>query len=131
MKNNRKKNRKRNKSKIKRPQKRLQRLQIAPLWLLTIDYTGSQLVHAYSKKFNTDLLCSIKELRMLGIEISANYEEAVARSLSNRIEQKRQKKAESDIMEESWTDANFAYIVGYTSGGAPYGISWEELDELE
>ena len=107
----------------------MQRLQNAALWLLTVDCTGKRLVHAYKKKYHTDLLCSIKELRMLGIEISADYEEAVARSLSNRIEQKRQKKAESDLMVESWTDANFAYIVGYTSGGAPYGISWEELDE--
>ena len=24
----------------------------------------------------------------------------------------------------------FAFIVGYTSEGAPYGISWEEMDAL-
>ena len=127
--NNHKKNRKSNKPKIKRPLKRLQRLQNAPLWLLTLDYTGRRLVHAYSKKFNTDLLCSIKELRTLGIEISADYEEALVRSLSNRIEQKRQKVAQKDIIEGNWTDTDFAYIAGYTSGGAPYGLSWEDLDE--
>ena len=25
------------------------------------------------------------------------------------------------------TDDTFAYIAGYTSGGAPYGVTWEEL----
>lgn len=66
---------------------------------------------------------------MLGIEISADYEEALVRSLSNRIEQKRQKVAQKDIIEGNWTDTDFAYIAGYTSGGAPYGLSWEDLDE--
>jgi len=30
-----------------------------------------------------------------------------------------------------WADSDdtFAYIVGYTSGGAPYGARWEEFGE--
>ena len=28
-------------------------------------------------------------------------------------------------------DANFAYIAGYTEGGAPYGVKWEEQEEIE
>ena len=27
-------------------------------------------------------------------------------------------------------DETFAFIVDYTSGGAPYGITWEELREI-
>ncbi|MDQ2086148.1 hypothetical protein RBH29_06850 [Herbivorax sp. ANBcel31] len=26
------------------------------------------------------------------------------------------------------SDDRFYYIAGYTSGGAPYGITWEEMD---
>ncbi len=33
-------------------------------------------------------------------------------------------------MNEIESDENFAYIVGYTSGGAPYGVTWEEWEEL-
>ena len=29
------------------------------------------------------------------------------------------------------SDDHFAYIAGYTSGGAPYGITWEEQEEIE
>lgn len=29
------------------------------------------------------------------------------------------------------SDETFAYIVDYTSGGAPYGITWEEWREIE
>ena len=32
---------------------------------------------------------------------------------------------------EPESDDHFAYIAGYTSGGAPYGITWEEQEELE
>jgi hypothetical protein len=29
------------------------------------------------------------------------------------------------------SDETFAFIVGYTSGGFPYGITHEEMDEIE
>jgi methyl coenzyme M reductase gamma subunit len=29
------------------------------------------------------------------------------------------------------SDENFAFIVGYTSGGASYGVTHEEMNELE
>ena len=29
------------------------------------------------------------------------------------------------------SDDTFAFIAGYTSGGAPYGITWEEMEEIE
>ena len=29
------------------------------------------------------------------------------------------------------SDENFAFIAGYTSGGAPYGLTHEEMAELE
>lgn len=31
-----------------------------------------------------------------------------------------------DVSEDS--DANFSFIAGYTSGGAPYGLTWDEYN---
>ena len=30
--------------------------------------------------------------------------------------------------EEILQDDRFFFIAGYTSGGAPYGVTWEEID---
>lgn len=38
---------------------------------------------------------------------------------------KRNKKNTENIIE---SDETFAFIVGYTSGGFPYGITWEEME---
>ena len=29
------------------------------------------------------------------------------------------------------SDETFAFIAGYTSGGAPYGVTWDEMEEIE
>lgn len=111
----------------KRTLKRPQRLQMAAIWLTTVSCTGRQLVHAYARKYHTDLLASIAELRMLGVEISADYEAAIRRSVADRITRKQHKIEERNLSSAVESDENFAYIVGYTSGGAPYGLRWEEL----
>lgn len=36
-----------------------------------------------------------------------------------------------ELLLEPESDEHFAYIAGYTSGGAPYGITWEEQAEIE
>lgn len=44
-------------------------------------------------------------------------------------EQQRQLQKEKKIAETySNSDDTFYYIAGYTSGGSPYGISWEEYE---
>jgi hypothetical protein len=44
---------------------------------------------------------------------------------------KPSKKRASELFVEPESDDHFAYIAGYTSGGAPYGITWEEQEEIE
>lgn len=123
------------KKKKQRPQpatlKRPQRLLKAKHWLSLATQTGKALVHAYAKKYHTGLLCSIVELRMLGVTITTEYEESVKRSVGELTEQKRKKKEEkmNVHLQGIDQDEHFAYIAGYTSGGAPYGLSWDELDE--
>ena len=41
----------------------------------------------------------------------------------------KNKKSQEDFISElhSDMDGTFAYIAGYTPGGAPYGVTWEEV----
>lgn len=39
----------------------------------------------------------------------------------------RKKKKREPAATESWQDDRFFFIAGYTSGGAPYGVTWEEM----
>ena len=114
--------------------KRPQRLHSAAQWLKTITFTGKRLVHAYARKYNTDLLCSIRELRVLGVSITTEYEDAVKRALAQRLAIRHQKNLERLRMESGLNDCcdeNFSFIAGYTSGGAPYGIPWDETMRLQ
>ena len=52
--------------------KRERRLCSAKNWIKT--YSGNNIVKGYSKKYSVDKLCAFKELRMIGVEISEEYE---------------------------------------------------------
>ena len=41
--------------------------------------------------------------------------------------QRHIKRSRNEEMENDWQDDNFFFIAGYTSGGAPYGVTWEEM----
>ena len=51
--------------------------------------------------------------------------------MASKDKSKRKKKKE--VSEDNSFESNdtFAFIAGYTSGGAPYGITWEEMEEIE
>jgi hypothetical protein len=44
---------------------------------------------------------------------------------------KPSKKRAPELFMEPESDEHFAYIAGYTSDGVPYGITWEEQEEIE
>lgn len=46
-------------------------------------------------------------------------------SKSKRKSYKKQKREFEDVIE---SDETFAFIVGYTSGGVPYSVTWEEME---
>ena len=49
-----------------------------------------------------------------------------------RFQELKEKEAinEKEKLEfETWNGERFYYIAGYTSGGAPYGITWEEYEQ--
>jgi hypothetical protein len=113
--------------------RRKQRLQSAKSWLST--YQGDNVVKAYRKRFGVDWPTAFRELEMLGIEIDPAYKEPVLRTVQGQIEARRRKRAERAAELESVLgedqDEHFAFIAGYTSGGIPYGITWEEWEALE
>jgi len=47
------------------------------------------------------------------------------------MKRRKNKKTSNLPLFESDSDENFAFIAGYTSGGAPYGVTWEEWEKFE
>lgn len=111
---------------------REQRLQSAKSTDFLSKHMAKDMVRHYARWYGVDLLCAIAELRQLGLEISPEREDAAKISLQNRLEQKRKSQEESfsaDISCDS--DETFAFIAGYTSGGAPYGVTWGEMEDAD
>ncbi len=104
-------------------------MQSAKHWITT--YTGKKIVQGYRKKYGVSLICAANELKLLGIEISDIYISQLKQAEENTRKLNEQKASSKRLkeLEERFPDSNetFYYISGYTSGGAPYGITWEEM----
>jgi FtsZ-binding cell division protein ZapB len=115
--------------------KRDGRLQAAVHWLPK--YEGENIVKGYSKHFAVDKLCAINELQMLGYEIDPEYIKVLKATLEGEQkarERRREIQKEKKMLEENadlWSDETFSFIAGYTSGGVPYGIRWDDENETE
>ena len=111
--------------------KRKDRLRQASRWIL--EYTGKNIIKGYRKHFKVHPLCAAYDLRMLGIEISESRIQQLKKDVENRRKQnehRRQLKEQQRLqIIDPYPCSNeyFYYIVGYTSGGAPIGITWEEM----
>jgi len=100
-------------------------MQAAKAWLGS--YPGKNIARGYQKHFGVDSLCAIRELRRLGVAIDPANEKAVL-AASHARNKKRRREEEFAISEESYF--TFAFIAGYTTGGAPYGITVDEAESL-
>ena len=121
----------RKKSGTTKTQRKEVRLRKARQWLLTYNGTPKHMAKHYRKRFHVDIITALRDLQEIGVEFTQEYLDAVKRSEEERIRQKRlakEKKAqeEQDLLYEDSDDV-FAFIAGYTGGGAPYGITWNEL----
>uniref|UniRef100_UPI00286F8854 hypothetical protein n=1 Tax=Anaerosporobacter sp. TaxID=1872529 RepID=UPI00286F8854 len=112
-------------------EKRENRLRKAKQWITTYNGTPKKITSNYKKRFHVDVMTAVKDLQAIGVEFTQEYLDAVKKSEEARLrqlhlqkEKKRQQELD-DIYADS--DDNFAFIAGYTSGGAPYGITWDEL----
>ena len=85
----------------------------------------------YRERFHVDALTAARDLQELGINYTQEQLDQIKRSEEQRLRQKRlerEAKAQREA-EELYEDCDgrFAFIAGYTSGGAPYGVQWEEV----
>lgn len=71
---------------MKKALKRESRLSSAKKWIKT--YSGNNIVKGYSKKYSVDKLCSVIELRMIGVEISVEYEKQLINSMEALSQQR-------------------------------------------
>lgn len=113
----------------------------AEKWVASYDGTlyGGDIVKAYRKKFAVDRMKAVEELQLLGVSLTKEqidrekaavkaYQEIQRAKKAKRKRIREQKRMEKDNpLFSEYQDDTFYYIAGYTSGGAPYGITWEEM----
>lgn len=94
-------------------------------------YKGKDIIAGYANWFAVDPLCAVIELRLLGVTIAPERESRIKATIEARtLARKRRLELRAPAeLEQLPPDSNetFAFIAGYTSGGAPYGITFEEL----
>ena len=104
------------------------RIRKARQWVLT--YQGKHIVRAYRKRFGVDAACALRDLGKVGA-LSPEKLAEMQRAEQIRLERLRLEREERRFrtLYEQPPDSNddFYYIAGYTSGGAPYGITWAEM----
>lgn len=113
----------------------------AEKWVAEYDGTpyGGDIIKAYRKKFAVDRMKAVAELQMLGVSLTKEqidrekaavkaYQDIQRDKKAKRKRLREQKRMRKDIpVFHEDQDETFYYIAGYTSGGAPYGITWEEM----
>ncbi len=113
----------------------------AEKWVTEYDGTpyGGDIIKAYRKKFAVDRMKAVAELQMLGVSLTKEQIDREKAAVKAYQDIQRAKKAKRKRLREQRTmqksniedyaeqDGTFYYIAGYTSGGAPYGVTWEEM----
>ena len=114
--------------KLTKSERRAERLRKGRQWVAA--YEGSHIVRAYSDRFKVDVLCAMDDLGKIGaldpekLEIMKQAE-IQRREIRRQEREKRRLQAFYDSFPVS--DDRFYCVMGYTSGGAPYGVTWEEM----
>lgn len=107
--------------------KREPRLRKARLWLAACSGEERRIVRKYREKFKVDIPTAVRDLQEIGHVFAPEYLDALLHGEEQRIRQKALKKQEQAAQDMDWRDDRFYFIAGYTSGGAPYGVTWEEM----
>ena len=115
----------------------LERKAEAEKWIANFNNDENKnIIKCYRKKFAVDRLKAVEELQRLGVQLTEKQIEkerkavkAHQQSLINRKRNKKRKKLEAENQSLLYMDQDdiFYYIAGYTSGGVPYGVTWEEV----
>jgi hypothetical protein len=105
------------------------RLSLAKKWIM--EYPGKNIVKGYARWFGVDWLCALAELKLAGVAFTTEGEKKVVAAYNQRLairrsQRQRRALADKEIFE---SDGHFALIIGYTAGGAPYGVTHDECEE--
>lgn len=86
--------------------KRQSRLQSAQYWVKT--YNGKNIINGYKKWFGVDLVCAIKELRILDVNLDEQYIERALKGLEDMIAARKKDCERKSIEElfESWCNSD-------------------------
>ena len=112
------------------------RLERAKKWLET--YSGENILKDYRTKLATARMQTLQELQLLGLTFTeeqiAKEKRAVEARRQQELAKKRKRKLRRQEKKQGGPhpvqmeqDDRFFFIAGYTSGGAPYGVTWEEM----
>lgn len=116
------------KNKPNKNERREMRLRKARQWVLA--YNGTHIVRAYRKKFKVDYSCALNDMEAIGAlspEKLANMRQAEEIRLQRKREEQQRKTEQEFYNRFPDSDDTFYFIAGYTSGGAPYGVTWAEM----
>lgn len=115
---------------LKLNEKRKKRMIKGKIWLNTFpaDTPLKKIYKLYRKKYNLPPDVAVLELIHMGYPFTEEYYLNIHKSYVAMIEAKKriivERKKQMEDDEDS--DETFYYIAGYTAGGFPYGITWEE-----
>ena len=110
--------------------RRAARLRMARQWFAAYEGAGKHIVHAYREKFKVDVLTALNDLGEIGA-LTQEQVDTKRQAEEKRIERVWMEKEERELQDfyDRFPDSNdqFFFIAGYTPGGAPYGVTWEEM----
>lgn len=120
-----------------------ERKEKAVRWVAEYDGTAynGDIIKAYRKKFAVNRMKAVNELQLLGVTLTKEQIEKEKRAVkayndqqkTRKMKKRLKKKEEKLLKEQMCSPFNedqsdiFFYIAGYTSGGAPYGVTREEM----
>jgi hypothetical protein len=87
-------------------------------------------VYIYVKRYGVDRDTAYDDLTALGLTLPASARRWAQRSPSNP---RRAASGDDGPVDNSWImlDGRRFFVAGFTSGGMPYGIFEDEIDEME
>lgn len=106
------------------------RIRMARQWFAAYTGTGKHIVHAYRKKFKVDVTTALNDLGEIGAlspEQIAMKRQAEGMRQERLWREKKEKELQAFYDRFPDSDDRFFFIAGYTSGGAPYGVTWQEM----
>lgn len=105
-------------------------------WIAEFDESQGNIIKRYRKKFKVDRLKAVDELQKLGVKLTQEQidKEKKIVELQKKQELNKKKKRRNQKLQkkqqetfDDFQDDQFFFIAGYTSGGAPYGVTWAEM----